>query len=408
MLKPGFTLLFLSSFVFISHCQNRQFAQQTIDTLASKSFYGRGYVKDGDKKAALFISKYYLTLGLKSFKNSSYFYPFSFTVNIFPGKCKVKIDGKTLRPGIDYIVNPGCPKIKKNLSIIPIYQHKNYPVNSKNKALLYDTSYKLEKQELAKADTFYLKIHLQKKLTWSVSTDQDSKAGVEILKSSFPPNSKKIRVNIKSKLIDYTANNVIGCIEGTEIKDTFIVLTAHYDHLGMMGKTMFPGANDNASGVAMMLDLANYFSKNPCKYSIAFIAFAGEEPGLIGSKSYTDNPWAELPLDNIKFLINLDLMGSGEKGMAVVNATIFPDYFNKLQMANGNTDKKYLTGFKSRGKAANSDHYWFVERGVKGFFFYLMGDYSHYHDINDNRENLRLSKYYDKSFLLIRDFILLI
>jgi len=184
------------------------------------------------------------------------------------------------------------------------------------------------------------------------------------------------------------------------------VLTAHYDHLGKMGKALFPGANDNASGIAMMLDMATFFSKNPCKYSIAFIAFAGEEAGLIGSKAYTDNPWSEIPLSKMKFLVNLDLMGSGEKGMAVVNATIFPEYFNKLKLAN--ETNHYLSGFKSRGKAANSDHYWFTERGVKGFFFYLMGDYNHYHDILDNRENLKLGPYYDKSFRLIRDFILLI
>ena len=408
MLKPFFTILFLLAFVFISFCQNRIFAQKTIDTLASNTFYGRGYVKDGDKKTAMFISRFYTITGLKTFKNSSYLYPFSFPVNTFPSKCIVKIDGKTLLPGVDYIVNPGCPSIKKKLKLQLISNHKSYPEKRKTTALLYDTSYKLEKQELATAGTFNLKIHLQKKLTWSVATTQDSRAGIEILKTSFPNNSKKIKVNIKSKMVNHDAFNVIGYIEGTEIKDSFIVLTAHYDHLGMMGKTIFPGANDNASGVAMMMDMAHYFSKNPCKYSIAFIAFAGEEPGLIGSKSYTDNPWAELPLAKIKFLINLDLMGSGEKGMAVVNATIFPDYFNKLQQANGNTDKKYLTGFKSRGKAANSDHYWFVERGVKGFFFYLMGDYNHYHDIDDNAKNLKLGEFYDKSFLLIRDFILLI
>lgn len=408
MFKAYIFTILLAVFSFNSLAQNHNFAQKTIDTLASSAFYGRGYVKDGDKKAAIFISKFYSNTGLKPFKNSSYLYPFSFPVNTFPSKCEVKIDGKTLVPGVDYIVNPGCPSIRKKLIIQPISDHKSYPEKRKRTALLYDTSYKLEKQELASAGNFNLKIHLQKKLTWSLATSKDSRSGIEILKPSFPDNSKKIKVKIISKMVNHDAFNVIGYIEGTEIKDTFIVLTAHYDHLGMMGKTIFPGANDNASGVAMMMDMAKYFCKNPCKYSIAFIAFAGEEPGLIGSKSYTDIPWAELPLGKIKFLINLDLMGSGEKGMAVVNATIFPDYFNKLQQANGNADKKYLTGFKSRGKAANSDHYWFVERGVKGFFFYLMGDYNHYHDIDDNAKNLRLGEFYDKSFLLIRDFILLI
>lgn len=414
MLKSFFLTVLLAVFSLNTIAQNRSFAQKTIDTLASEAFYGRGYVNDGDKKAAMFLVGEYVRAGLKPLKKSvnkeilsaeQFLYPFSFSVNTFPDKCVVKIDGKELVPGKDFVVNPGCPSIKKTLTIRTPNNSK-YPERTKKIALLYDTSYKQTKAELVKTANFNLKITLQKKLTWSVATYQDSKAGVEILKTSLPANAKKISVNIKSKLINHEAKNVIGYIEGAEIKDTFILLTAHYDHLGMMGKTMFPGANDNASGVAMMLDMANYFSKHPSKYSIAFIAFAAEEPGLIGSKHYTDNPWAELPLSRIKFLVNLDLMGSGEKGMAVVNSTIFPDYFKLLQTANGNSDKKYLTGFKSRGKAANSDHYWFVERGVKGFFFYLMGDYNHYHDIDDNRYNLKLGEYYDKSFLLIRAFIL--
>jgi len=395
------------AFVFTSNlfAQNRIFAQKIIDTLASKAFFGRGYVNNGDAKAALYLSEQFKGIGLKSFiKNNAFLYSFSFPVNTFPGKCKISLDGKKLIPGKDFIVNPGCKSIGKSLKIQAISDHKSYPLSQKNTALLYDTSYKFEKHELTLLNNYNLKISLQKKLTWSVSANQDNTASIEILKTSFPLNAKKIKVKIDAKLIDHTAYNLIGFMEGTEIKDTFIVLTAHYDHLGMMGKaTMFPGANDNASGVAMMLDMATYFSKHPSKYSMVFIAFAGEEAGLIGSKHYTDNPLDKLPLTNMKFLINLDLMGSGEKGMAVVNATIYPDFFNKLKAVN--SEKRYLPVLKMRGKAANSDHYWFSERGVKGFFFYLMGDYSHYHDIDDNRDNLRLGEYYDKSFLLIRDFI---
>ncbi|MFM9945758.1 MAG: M28 family metallopeptidase [Bacteroidia bacterium] len=404
MFKTYFFLIFLAALNFKIVAQNRQFAQKTIDTLSAPAFFGRGYVQEGDKKAAIFISEQFKSIGLLPINQLGYLYPFTFNVNTFPGKCEVKVDGKTLVPGKDYIVDPACPSVKGNFNFQKIFNHKGYPEKPKKIALLFDTSYASNKNDLALSSAFDLKINLQKKLTWSVSTFQENKAGIEILRTSVAFNPKKISVNIKSKLIEHNASNVIGYIEGTEIKDTFIVLTAHYDHLGMMGKTMFPGANDNASGVAMMLDMANYFSQHPCKYSIAFIAFAGEEAGLIGSKHYTDNPWSELPLGKMKFLINMDLMGSGEKGMAVVNATVFPDYFNKLKAVNDSN--KYLTGFKLRGKAANSDHYWFVERGVKGFFFYLMGDYNHYHDINDNRVNLRLGEFYDKSFLLIRDFIL--
>jgi len=406
VLKPV-SLLFFSVVLFTQgHAQNRFFAQAVIDTLASEWFAGRGYIANGDRKAATYISEQFTKLGVKVFPNHTHFYSFSFPVNTFPGACSVKINGKLLVAGQDYIVKPGCRSIHKTFKIKPVPNSTSYPVQSKKTALLFDTSYKFDKTDYLNFHHFNLKISLQKKLTWSVSTEQDETPGLDILKTAFPVNANKIKVNIDAKMINHEAVNVLGYIEGSKVKDTFIVLTAHYDHLGKMGKALFPGANDNASGIAMMLDMATFFSKNPCKYSIAFIAFAGEEAGLIGSKAYTDNPWSEIPLSKMKFLVNLDLMGSGEKGMAVVNATIFPEYFNKLKLAN--ETNHYLSGFKSRGKAANSDHYWFTERGVKGFFFYLMGDYNHYHDILDNRENLKLGPYYDKSFRLIRDFILLI
>lgn len=395
------SIVLLSVFNF-AFSQNRDYAQHLIDTLASKSFYGRGYVNNGDQKAALFLSDEFSKIGIKTFDNIGYFQNFEFPVIVFSKKCRVSIDGRKLIAGKDFIVNPACKSINKKLKIKKITDSKSYPTNKK-KAILFDTSYKFQKNEYSMAEKYKLQISLQKKLTWSISTGYDKNSSIDILKNSISQNPKKIKVKIKSKFKIHTASNVIGYIEGKTIKDTFIVITAHYDHLGMMGDVIFPGANDNASGTAMMLDLAKYFVSNPNKYSIAFIAFAGEEAGLIGSKHYTDNPLDKLPLSKIKFLVNLDLMGSGEKGMAVVNATVFPDYFNKLQIINKN--KNYLSGFKVRGKASNSDHYWFTERGVKCFFFYLMGSYSNYHDILDSPQNLKLNTFYDKSFLLIKDFI---
>jgi Zn-dependent M28 family amino/carboxypeptidase len=111
--------------------------------------------------------------------------------------------------------------------------------------------------------------------------------------------------------------------------DTFIVLTAHLDHLGTMGKNVFfPGAHDNASGCAMVLNLAKYYSMRKCKphYGLVFMFFSGEELGLLGSRFYTEHPL--FPLSKIKFLINLDLMGSGDEGVQIVNSTIYKKQYN--------------------------------------------------------------------------------
>ncbi|MCF6184206.1 MAG: M20/M25/M40 family metallo-hydrolase, partial [Bacteroidales bacterium] len=191
--------------------------------------------------------------------------------------------------------------------------------------------------------------------------------------------------------------NIIAYVKGKT--DTSIVFSAHYDHLGTMGKTVFfPGANDDGSGVAMLLNLAKYFSKQKKpKYNIVFMFFSGEELGLLGSRYYTQHPI--FPLSKIKFLINLDMVGSGDKGITVVNGTVFKDRFNKLVEINDT--KNYLPEIKIRGKAANSDHYFFFEEGVPSFFIYTLGKYKEYHNIFDTPERLPLSKFEELMNLLI-------
>jgi Zn-dependent M28 family amino/carboxypeptidase len=113
---------------------------------------------------------------------------------------------------------------------------------------------------------------------------------------------------------EYRTKNIAAFLQGET--DSFIVFSAHYDHLGEMGKGIyFPGANDNASGVALVLNLVKHFAKNKkkLKYSIAFLFFSGEELGLLGAKYYANNPL--FPLSKIKFLVNLDMVGSGDKGI---------------------------------------------------------------------------------------------
>jgi Zn-dependent M28 family amino/carboxypeptidase len=165
----------------------------------------------------------------------------------------------------------------------------------------------------------------------------------------------------------------------------------------MGAETYFPGANDNASGTAMLLSMANYFKENPADYNILFIAFAGEEAGLLGSKYFVEHPL--IKLNSIAFLLNLDIMGSGEDGITVVNATLFDTEFKELQAIN--SEKNLLTQVKSRGPAANSDHYWFTQMGVPAFFIYTMGPNKNYHDVFDTQANLSFVEYEDITTLLV-------
>jgi Zn-dependent M28 family amino/carboxypeptidase len=146
------------------------------------------------------------------------------------------------------------------------------------------------------------------------------------------------------------------------------------------------------------MNLAKYYAANPRPYSIGFILFAGEEIGLEGSKYFTEHPLA--PLKNIRFLINSDLAGTGEEGITVVNATEFPKEFEWLKKIN--EENKLLAAVNARGKAANSDHYFFTEKGVPAFFFYTLGGIKAYHDIFDKAVTLPLNEQEDLFKLLIK------
>jgi Zn-dependent M28 family amino/carboxypeptidase len=185
--------------------------------------------------------------------------------------------------------------------------------------------------------------------------------------------------------------------------DSFIVFTAHYDHLGMMGdNTMFPGAHDNASGVAMALDLMKHYANpdNKPYYSVVFIATAAEELGILGSKYFCANPL--FGLEKIKFLINLDMVSTGDEGIMVVNGAVFTEEYDKLVKIN--TEKSYLKAISKRGEAKNSDHWFFYRNGVKCFFIYTLGGVSEYHNIYDKPEALPYTEYND-IFKLLTDFV---
>jgi len=242
------------------------------------------------------------------------------------------------------------------------------------------------------------------KLTWSVSKQQAPLGQLTVKREAWKGEVKDVEVEVKPDFEKrHRAQNVIAFIEGSQHPDKFIVFTAHYDHLGKMGKdVIFRGANDNASGTTMLLNLAKHYSmpENAPTYSIAFIAFAGEEIGLEGSSHYVKNPL--FPLDDIKFLINLDILGTGDEGITVVNGAVHKTEFEALKGIN--EQRGYLKQVKKRGKAAISDHYPFSEAGVPCFYIYTMGGIKAYHDVYDLPETLPLTEF-EGVFKLITDFV---
>ena len=366
------TVLLLST--FNSYSQDIGFARKMVDTLSSPTFWGRGYTNDGMKKAGLFLAEQFRNIGLEPLAKN-YQQPFTYPVNTFPGKMELSLNGKTMVPGKDFIVSPESRGVKANgrLEQADSIQY----INRENKVI----------------------IKVADKLTWSVAHEEVGFTIIIVDKKSIPPAMSDFKINIENEFEkSFKAFNVAGIVKGTKKPDSVIMITAHFDHLGGMGKdTYFPGANDNASGLALLLNLARYYAAHPAHYSIAFVCFAGEEAGLIGSKYYTEHPL--LPLKQVRFLLNTDLAGTGEEGITVVNASEFPKEYILLNKVND--EKKLLAKINARGKAANSDHYFFTEKGVPAFFFYTLGGIKAYHDIYDKAETLPLTEHEDLFKLVV-------
>ncbi len=406
-------ILVLSFPLNIANAQDLDRARTVIDTLCSPAMNGRGYSFNGSNIAGEYLTAQFKKIGLASFEQG-YGQSFSLKAVTFEGKVDLSVDGTALKVGRDFIAHAASRSGKGRLSVFyagtelmknPIAFERELPEKLHKFALVYAQKDEALLSKLPKylvARLFQIPLHIQTapKLTHGIRGQQYPIPIVIIQDSLIDETAQKVSFTIEARLGEHQAKNIIGYVKGTSKPDSFFVFTAHYDHLGNMGKeAYFPGANDNASGVALLLELAHYFKENPQPYSIAFMAFSGEEAGLIGSKHYVDQPF--FPLDHISFLLNIDLMATGEEGTTVVNATEFPQAFAYLQQLNG--EKNYLSAVKSRGPAANSDHYFFYKAGVPSFFLYLMGDWPHYHDVQDQAP-VPLTEFED-TFYLLKDFV---
>ncbi|MEX0719635.1 MAG: M28 family peptidase [Balneolaceae bacterium] len=405
------------------HAQVTEYARKVVDTLASDEFKGRGYVEDGDKLAAEFISEEFEKHGLESF-SEDYFQAFHTPVNTFPDPVILKINGKELEAGTEFLVDAGSPELKGSFDVVLVSvkdllsdEHLIPKLQQAEGIIIVIerfTKDEFTKEELERINGVigFLKYHennpaaativlSDEKLTWSSSTVEYPKPSFTIYADFLSETIKQVEVEIKNQFHpNYQTQNVIGFREGDK-SDSTIVFIAHYDHLGMMGPdAIFTGANDNASGVAMLLSLARHYSNHKPQYTTAFIAFGAEELGLIGSRHFTENPVFDL--SSIKFLINFDISGTGDDGIQVVNGSVYKNKFEMLTHIN--EEQQFLPQVKIRGKACNSDHCMFDQKDVPNFYIYTLGGIQAYHDINDRPETLPLTEFEDY-FQLITEFI---
>jgi Zn-dependent M28 family amino/carboxypeptidase len=211
------------------------------------------------------------------------------------------------------------------------------------------------------------------------------------------------RLEVTVKRTSIQAKNVVGVLEGTgpKAKET-IVLGAHYDHLGYGGRgslarlknsAIHHGADDNGSGTTALMELARRFAQMPNRNRrLVFIAFSGEESGLIGSAYYCKNPL--IPLNDIITMVNMDMVGrlrpdkqDANKDKLIVYGTGTAKTFDKLI-----EDLNENYGFKLQkitGGYGPSDHASFYAKGIPVFFFFT-GDHPDYHRPSDTADKINI------------------
>ena len=200
--------------------------------------------------------------------------------------------------------------------------------------------------------------------------------------------------------------NIIGVVKGSEYLDSFIVLSAHYDHLGVKGGAIFNGTDDNASGVAALFSFAEKIQQHPLKHTVIFLFTDGEESGLYGSKAFVAQN--KKLLKSIKLNINLDMLSGYsntrtlhyiEKGLTtLIGAQNYQNFKNNV-----GATIKIKSRFRQAGSAglfasnkinyvAASDQSSF-HRAKIPFIYYGVGVHPHYHTKNDDFAHANIAFY---------------
>lgn len=407
-------LLIISTLV---SAQSYKYAIYCKDTLASEYMAGRAYVDEGDKKAATFIRNELKESGVKLLGENG-FQKLNFPINnIMDLKVSMRYLKKPLKLGEDYLVfgsSPSANMVLENVKPLIFNTKKQIeeikPKKLQDKVLLFNT------QTLSYVDIIVFLRGLKKenvtpqlaiiqgydKIPYYTGRALMDFPILQLKGNIIDKKIKHLALEIKSEFISsYQSQNVWGIVEGTKYKDSCFVFIAHYDHLGKVGDVHFPGANDNASGVAVLLDLAKYYAKNPAEHSVVFIFATGEEVGLLGSKFAAENPYIDL--EKVKFLFNLDMCGTGATGVAVINGLKEPEAGKLLQEIN-NENQWFIKVFLGE-ESCNSDHCHFVQKGVPAHFLFTYGcEYNEYHTIYDNGKDLPFTKHIDFCNLL-KEFV---
>lgn len=418
MIAKRIIIIILCLFTALPFCnaQNPDLYRKIVKDLSSSRFQGRGYAKDGVIKAGKYIGNQFRKAGADEVS----FQPFTIDINTFPGKAEMSIDGKRLTPGDDFVMREYSPGVKGEFNLYFIDT-----LNYNSDKIFADLAKPENKDVMVVCDFWFTYKHskdfkrLQTSgeaenagliLTWDEPLKFYKAYGEKVVDkpvvwvtSKQIAGAKTVKLDVGNKFLPgYETFNVIAKVNG-EHHDSCFVFTAHYDHLGNFGRKLyFPGANDNASGVAAIITLAEYYAHNRPEFDMVFVAFSGEEANLRGSTYFAEYP--SVPLESIKYLYNIDMIGDNNPVQYCEVSGPGMDVFNK--MVSNNNEKHYFQSLHLGELAANSDHWPFAEKGVPCILFENeRGDtFPYYHTAGDNWD-IAVFITYEPIFNIITDSI---
>jgi Zn-dependent M28 family amino/carboxypeptidase len=206
--------------------------------------------------------------------------------------------------------------------------------------------------------------------------------------------------------------NFLGLVRGSTYPDKYIVVGAHFDHLGINGAgAIYHGADDNASGVACVLAMAKYFKQHQPAYSIIFALWDGEEDGLRGSAYFVNNLPAGVSLPQLKFNLNMDMIARSDNNSIWASGLAhYPAYRYLVDSVKNRTTIQLKSGYDTPADPQDwtllSDHASFFNKNIP--FLYLgVEDHADYHKPTDTFDKIDLNRFVENANIAAQMLLLL-
>ena len=394
-----------------------------VEVLANDSLEGRNTGELGQKKAAKYLAQEFRKLALDSL-STGYYQTFYLSKKIEKGS--LIINKTKLKYTSDFGSLNEVSLVQLKTSGVKHYSYSDFVslrINNQHTVLISVDSPQEIDMNLVKNSgikvVFFLLTNFDSKPfvknTDKVFTAAEQKQHIFYVNASKisklkTRNKVYLDIDFKGKNRSSTTENVIAFIPGSDslLKKEFVVISAHYDHLGVNKKgEVYNGADDNASGTATLLELARVFKdahlkgQQP-KRSILFICFTGEEHGLLGSEFYSKNPL--VPLEKTVADLNIDMIGHKDSIKEKQQFSVYVIGSDKISLDFHNIheavakkhnklklDYTYNDPLNRERLYYRSDHYNFAKNGIPSIF-YFGGFHEHYHQVTDDIQYLNFSK----------------